>query len=88
MEEDIPSVIRLLERAAKDSAEALEVHGLEDEFQYKLPTLDEPLDGKDLSEDTLGFVKDLCRTMDMLKKVEVMEAQKESKMSPVTGQKE
>jgi len=33
----------------------------------KLPNLEEPLNGRDLSEEMLHFVRDLCRTTDMLK---------------------
>ena len=58
----------------------------------KVPTLDEPLDGEDLSEDMLQLVKDLCRSIDMLKVVDVREAARESQKSAatamtVTGQK-
>ena len=152
MEKELPSLIRLLERSAKGSQEALKALSLEDGFRYtvpkpfdpkqcskaefeeqllqtsffaaaasrlglegceevacmamrhmlytyrclyeKLPRLDEPLDGADLSEDTLEFIKDLCRTMDMLKKVEVKEAKRESQQKSaatamtVTGQKQ
>ena len=54
---------------------------------------DEPLDGQELSEDMLNFVRELCRTMDMLKTVKDNEAQKDAKNAraakeqTVTGQK-
>lgn len=43
---------------------------------------DEPLDGQGLSKDMLNFVRELCRTMDMLRMVEDNEAQKEAKNAP------
>ena len=49
----------------------------------KVPRLDEPLHGEDYS-DMLQLVKDLCRTMDMLKEVEVKEAKRESQKSAAT----
>ena len=54
---------------------------------------DEPLDGQELSEDMLNFMRELCRTMDMLKTVKDNEAQKDAKNAraakeqTVTGQK-
>lgn len=59
----------------------------------KIPNLDEPLDGEDLSGEMLHFVRDLCRATDMLRKVEAKEAQREGNKAPaarqqkVTGQK-
>ena len=47
----------------------------------KVLTLDEPLDGEDLSKDMLHFIEDLCRTMDMLREAEVKEAKRESQKS-------
>ena len=50
----------------------------------KVPRLDEPLDGEDLSQDVLNFVEDLCRTIDMLREVEVKEGERKSQMSAAT----
>ena len=140
MESELSTVIKLLERSAKGSEEALDTLGLKNGFDYTFPRpfnpeksskttleehiiqtsffaaaanklglegcekvacmamrhmmysysclfdkafiLDELLNGQDLSEDMLTFVRDLCRTMDMLRIVEDREAQKVAKNAP------
>ena len=52
----------------------------------KCPSLDGPLDDEDLSEEMLYFVRDLCRTTDMLREIEVKEAKREGKKVPVARQ--